>query len=712
MKTIIGRSAGIITISSQQSIQEAGCLMKDHRIGCLIVVNEQQEFVGLVTERDIATWVAEPTMTACETPISEIMTEDVISCVPGTPASQTREIMAKNRIRHLPVVKQGVLVGMLSIRDLMGQQLIEDRAAAEEVAMLSNCLQSIDLAEAGDIVAKEAPKLFQAERCMLALYRDGDTEADPELESQHECVRPRDCFRQTLESGEIPGEEAVLLETVPPECSKLNASGPRMLIPINLPSVEDQATEGNGGLSGYLCMCGLNASIAANEDLLSYKAKLAKKILTSHLTNATRYHQARLASLTDALTGIGSRKMLEDSLEAEIVRSHRYDNPFSIAIIDLDNFKTINDVLGHATGDDALKKLAESMKTVLRTLDVLARYGGDEFVVLMPETSLPEAQIVLERICDEVHEIRLPQDTPITVSCGIAPCLPGQDRTPSDVIRRADLALYEAKNSGRDCVRVWNQTLGKRLNTDDLDIGKVKELQRRVAGLSEKAEKMFMQSIWGMVKALEARNSHAENHSANVMGFATGIAKGMEVGPKHIDIIRRAAMLHDIGNIGVPDDIMTKPGQLTRSERQIVEQHPVIAERILATMNFLEHEMAIVRHHHEKWNGGGYPDGLSKETIPQGSRIIAVADTLDALTSDRPYGEVLSLNGAIKIVVDASGYDFDPEVVNGLLCWIEDRGKALNKTPDLMTAADLLESQRQEDLDVAEPAKALVKSLA
>ena len=144
----------------------------------------------------------------------------------------------------------------------------------------------------------------------------------------------------------------------------------------------------------------------------------------------------------------------------------------------------------------------------------------------------------------------------------------------------------------------------------------------------------------------------------------------------------------------------------------MLEQHPVIAERILATMNFLEHEMAIVRHHHEKWNGGGYPDGLSKETIPQGSRIIAVADTLDALTSNRPYGEVLSLNGAIKIVVDASGYDFDPEVVNGLLCWIEDRGKALNKTPDLMTAADLLESQRQEDLDVAEPAKALVKSLA
>ena len=703
MKELIRQSASIITINSQQTIHDAGCLMKGHHIGCLIVVNAQQEFVGLVTERDIATWVAEASKTARETLISEIMTRDVISCAPETPASQTRQIMAKNRIRHLPLVKEGVLVGMLSIRDLMGQQLIEDRAAAEEVAMLSNCLKSIDLAEAGDIVAKEAPKLFQADRCMLALYREGDTETDPALESQHECMRPRDCFKQTLDSGEIAGEDAVLFETVPPECKALNASGPRMLIPINVPGVEDATTEENGSLKGYLCMCGLNESIAANRDLLSYKAKLTKKILTSHLTNATLYHQARLTSLTDALTGIGSRKMLEDNLEAELVRSQRYDSPFSLAIIDLDNFKTINDVLGHATGDDALKKLAESMKKVLRTPDVLARYGGDEFVILMPETPPHEAQIVLERIRDEVHDIRLPQDTPITVSCGIAPCLPGHDKTPSDVIRRADLALYDAKNAGRDCVKLWHQELGRCQNSGDLEIGKVKELQRRVAGLSEKAEQMFMQSIWGMVKALEARIPHAENHSENVMRFAIGIAKGMEVGPKHIDIIRRAAMLHDIGNIGIPDIIMTKSGKLTRSERQIMEQHPVIAERILETMNFLEHEMAIVRHHHEKWNGGGYPDGLSKEAIPQGSRIIAVAETLDALTSDRPYREAISLNEAIKIVVDASGYDFDPEAVKGLLCWIEDLGKTLNKTPDLMTAADLLESQGQEVPEVAGP---------
>lgn len=706
MREIIRQSASIITINSQETIEDAGCLMKGHRIGCLIVVNEQKEFVGLVTERDIAIWVAEATRTPRETPIGEIMTEKVITCAPETPASQTREIMAKNRIRHLPLVHKGVLVGMLSIRDLMGQQLIEDRAAAEEVAMLSNCLKSIDLAEAGDIVAKEAPKLFQADKCMLALYREGDTETDPQLESQHECMRPRDCFRQTLESGEMAGEEAVLFETVPPECSKLNASGPRLLIPINVPGVEDPTTGENRSLGGYLCMCGLNTHIAANKDLLSYKAKLTKKILTSHLTNATLYHQARLTSLTDALTGIGSRKLLEDKLEAELVRSQRYDSAFSIAIIDLDNFKTINDVLGHATGDDALKKLAKSMKKVLRTPDVLARYGGDEFVILMPETPPQEAQVVLERVRDEVHKIRLPQDTPVTVSCGIAPCLPGQDRTPSDVIRRADLALYEAKNAGRDCVKLWHQELGRFLDTDDLEIGKVKELQRRVAGLSEKAEQMFMQSIWGMVKALEARIPHAENHSEKVMRFAIGIALGMEVGPKHIDIIRRAAMLHDIGNIGVPDDIITKPGKLTRSERQIVEQHPVIAERILETMNFLEHEMAIVRHHHEKWNGGGYPDGLSKEAIPQGSRIIAIAETMDALTSDRPYREAISLNEAIKIVVDASGYDFDPEAVQGLLCWIEDRGKALNKTPDLMTAADLLESQRQEDPDSAAPATA------
>jgi len=308
---------------------------------------------------------------------------------------------------------------------------------------------------------------------------------------------------------------------------------------------------------------------------------------------------------------------------------------------------------------------------------------------------------MVERLRCAVHEIRLAQDTPITISCGVAQSLLDEDRSPSDVMRRADLALYDAKSAGRDCVKVWNQTMSKLLNTNDIEIGKVKQIQRRVAGLSEKAEKMFIQSIWGLVQTLESRNPYANKHSENVMHYAVGIAQVMDIGPKHIDIIRRAAMLHDIGKIGIPDSIMQKAGIFTRRERKIMEQHPLIAVRILERMNFLEQEIDIVRHHHEKWNGRGYPDALIKDAIPQGSRIIVLADTLDALTAPRAYHEPKSLSESIKILIDSSSYEFDPEVVKGLLCWIEKLGNELGKTPDEMTVEDLLDSQREDNPEFA-----------
>jgi len=701
MKEIIDRSANIITITEDETIKNTATIMRDRKVGCVIVTNRHQEFVGLVTERDIAIWVAQDLDNADTTSIKGIMTDNVVSCTPGTPSSRAREIMASHRIRHLPIVDKGTVVGILSIRDLMGQQLLEDRAAAEEVAMLSNCLKSIDLEEAGKIVAKEAPKLFQAQKCMLCMYKDGDTSCEPALKSQDHCDRSMEEFGTTLENGEIDGENAVLFETVPPECQSKKAHGPRLLLPIKIAGLQDNSTETPRSLNGYICMCGLSESSASNQELISYKAKLAKKILTSHLTNATLYHQARLTSITDALTGIGSRKMLEDTLDTEHVRSQRYQTPFTVAIIDLDNFKSINDVLGHAAGDDALKKLAVCMKAQLRNSDILARYGGDEFVVLMPETTTDEAQVMVERLRCAVHEIRLAQDTPITISCGVAQSLLDEDRSPSDVMRRADLALYDAKSAGRDCVKVWNQTMSKLLNTNDIEIGKVKQIQRRVAGLSEKAEKMFIQSIWGLVQTLESRNPYANKHSENVMHYAVGIAQVMDIGPKHIDIIRRAAMLHDIGKIGIPDSIMQKAGIFTRRERKIMEQHPLIAVRILERMNFLEQEIDIVRHHHEKWNGRGYPDALIKDAIPQGSRIIVLADTLDALTAPRAYHEPKSLSESIKILIDSSSYEFDPEVVKGLLCWIEKLGNELGKTPDEMTVEDLLDSQREDNPEFA-----------
>jgi putative nucleotidyltransferase with HDIG domain len=335
------------------------------------------------------------------------------------------------------------------------------------------------------------------------------------------------------------------------------------------------------------------------------------------------------------------------------------------------------------------------MKKQKRATDILTRYGGDEFVILMPETNANDAVILLERIRDKTREIKLMENLPMTISCGIAESLSGNADSSREIMRRADLALYEAKSAGRNCVKVWDKTMSKALNNNDIENEKIKKLQRRIAGLSEQAERVFIQSIWGLVQALEAKDLYTKKHSENVMHYAVGIAGAMKISSEQINIIRRAAMIHDIGKIGIPDAILTKPAKLTPRERRIIEQHPLIAVRILEKMTFLEQEIAIVRHHHEKWNGQGYPDGLSNSEIPLGALIMAAADTLDALTSSRPYHKTRSLDEAIEILVDSSGYDYAPKVVLGMVSWVDNVREQMGKSR--LTVKNLLDSQKQLD---------------
>ena len=707
------RPGKIITVSHTDTIKQAAATMLAHNVGCLIVNDDEGRFIGLVTERDIAHHIAESSESIGITHVTSIMTDHVVSCAPGTAASEVRELMTKHRIRHLPIVDAGMVVGILSARDIMGQQLLEDRAAAEEVAMLSNCLKSIDLNEAAEIVAAEAPKLFGAKNCVLCLYNNDDSADGPELVSSNRCPCLDGHLRSPGTAADPSAEGGYLSDEISAECESCGGQPPRLVIPLDIQGLTEAESGTEKRLSGYLCMCGLAPAGASNRELISYKAKLTREIVTAHLTNATRYQQARLTSLTDALTGVGSRKLLEDKLQAEYARAKRYERPFSVAIIDLDHFKMVNDVLGHATGDEAIRKLAACMRSEKRAPDVLARYGGDEFVILMPETKASEAQVLLERIRGQVAQIRLPQDTSLSMSCGVAESDPSQDDA-RDMMRRADLALYEAKNAGRNCVRLWDKTMARPINANDLEIENIKTLQRRVAGLSEKAEKMFMESIWGLVQALEAKDSHAKRHTENVMHYAVGVAQTMELGPKHTDLIQRAAMIHDIGKIGIPDAILCKPGNLTPHERKVIEQHPVIAVRILEKMSFLEREVAIVRHHHEKWNGQGYPDGLARTAIPLGSRVIAVADTFDALTASRAYHQSRSIPEALRILTDSTGYELDPDAVSAMVTWFANVSQQCHKDLEHLTLDDLHrwpdiqdEAKTTDEVLVAQPVAAL-----
>jgi len=690
MSESASRCGMVVTISLRDNIKKAAEEMLSHNVGCLIVNDEEGLFIGLVTERDVAHHVAVSPDDAARTSVAQIMTDHVVSCAPGTPTSEARRIMTGHRIRHLPIVENGTVVGVLSARDIMDRQLLEDRAAAEEVAMLSKCLKSIDLAEAAEIVAMEAPRLFAAKNCVLCLYPNGDRSREPELKSSNRCSCVV-CHLESLQGIEnTSSEDGYYDEEIPAGCVDHDGHPPRLVLPLDIVGLPETGSTREKRLSGYLCMCGLDRSSTADRELATYKAKLMREIIVAHLTNSMRYQQARLTSLTDPLTGVGSRKLLEDKLQEEYDRARRYKRPFSVAIIDLDHFKMVNDNLGHATGDEAIRKLAECVNREKRGPDVLARYGGDEFVLLLPETKAVAAAVLLERIRAKVQEVRLDEEMSLSVSCGIADTLPETDDPAREIMRRADLALYDAKNAGRNCVRLWDKTMNRLLNSGEIEIERIKRLQRRLIGLSEKAEKLFMESIWSLVQALEAKDVHARRHSENVMAYSVGIARTMELGPRYVDLIHRAAMVHDIGKIGIPDAILFKPDHLAAHERRLVEQHPLIAVRILEKMSFLEKEMAIVRHHHERWNGQGYPDGLTRTAIPLGARIIAAADTFDALTSSRAYHASRSVAEGLHILKDSAGYDFDPQVTAAMVAWVDGVAVRLRTTPDHLTTGDLL----------------------
>lgn len=697
----------VITIGQGKTIKDAAARMLSHNVGCLIVVDDQDRFIGLITERDISRHVAIHPDAGEGIQVRQIMTHRVVSGAPGIATSEATRIMMANRIRHLPLVENGVVVGILSSRDIMSQQLMEDRAAAEEVAMLSKCLKSIDLSEAAEIVAAEAPKLFKASNSVLCLYPGDDHTREPELISSNRCPcvgghlkgpKGLDATQGQGDSAEASGPNSHLDAKIDAECARCGGKPPRVVLPLEITGLPEFGSGKEKRLTGFLCMCGLPESSLANCELVEYKAKLTREILIAHLTNATRYQQARLTSLTDPLTGVGSRKLLEDKLHEEHDRAIRYKRPFSVAIIDLDHFKMINDSFGHALGDEAIRRLAECVRQEKRGLDVLARYGGDEFVLLLPETCAEEAGALLERVRLRVRDISF-DDTDkaaaapgvaLSISCGVAESLLDASEVSGDVMRRADVALYEAKNAGRNCVKVWCPEMNRLACTGDIEIERIKKLQRRIMGLSEKAEKLFMESIWSLVQALEAKDLYARKHSENVTAYAVGIAHTMELGPKYVDLIRRSAMIHDIGKIGIPDAVLFKPDHLTAHERRVIEQHPLIAVKILEKMSFLENEIAIIRHHHEKWNGQGYPDGLSRTAIPLGARVIAVADVFDALVSSRAYHASRSVAEVLAILKDSSGYDFDPTVVVAMIAWIESVAHRAGHAVEEITADGLL----------------------
>ena len=691
-----GQPDRVLTVQDTDTVHEAAEQMRDWNVGALVVTDEHSKVVGITTERDLLNRVLAAHQDPRSVLVREVMTSDVATCGPNMSLTRAQEIMMSRQIRHLPLVDaEGKAVGMISSRDIMAHQVQADRAmraAAEQVAMLSTGLKSLDFEEVVNLVTREVPKLFHAKQGILFFPADDCAEGPLLLASRSKCPCPdediiaREDVKEALQSGRVHYGDASEL------CGPVRDDSSHVLIPLDVHGLS-RSRGVNLTSRGVLCMCGMEGSSEDMQKLIRYKGALVREVLNSNLTNAKLYQNARQDALTDALTAVGSRRLFEERLESELARCQRYKRPLSLVMVDIDDFKSINDSLGHIAGDDALCAFAELLRLETRTSDVLARFGGDEFVLLMPETDLGGAVTIADRIRAATEELDISEGVHMTTSCGVAQFLPDSELTGKTFVRHADLALYEAKKAGRNRVEVWERVAGRLTPEGFVETEKVTQLQRRVDDMSARSKEMFVQSIWGLIQALEARDKYTRSHSENVMRYAVGIAETLGITGEETEVIRRAAMIHDIGKIGVPDHILRKPGKLTDEERQTMQQHPLIAVAILRRMQFLGRELPIVRAHHERWDGTGYPDGIAAAAVPRGARVLAVADAFDAVTSDRLYRKARPVSRALEILQECSGSQFDPEVATAMAAWVQQVATELDK-PGRVTAQDLLDSQK------------------
>jgi len=682
----MAKDGQVATISPESSLKEAVALMKQCSVGCLVVVDDAGTLKGIISERDIITRGLGSEGGLDRTTVEKVMTRDVVCCAADASLGKMQQVMTKRQIRHLPLVHKGVLMGMASSRDVMARQIEHDRAmriAAEQAATLSSSLQNLDIGDVVEMITHRVPETFGAKHCLLHVPGGKDIPCTPLIE-RHCC----NCPGQALPSWDArAGDNEVTVGPPGAACLAVGGGPLRVMMPLQMGSGKP---DGSGKLLGLLCLCGIDTRLP--EDLLEYKGSLVRNIIESNLTSAVRQEDLKRKTSIDPLTGVGARMPFERRLEEECARAARYNRPFCLAMVDVDNFKSVNDHLGHAGGDRALAMLGASMARNKRTSDMLARYGGDEFMLLLPETEIEDGFLVLERMRKQIGGMLVAEGIAITVSCGIVDNRSCPDANANELLRRADMALYRAKEAGRDRTESWASMAKDPATISEEEDQEIIELRDKLADISTQVKKTFIQSIGGLVKALDARDPYTKQHSENTMRYAVGIAKALDLPDEEVAVIRRAAVIHDIGKIGVCDTILLNPGKLTKEELRIMQQHPVIAGRILDQMRFLERELPIVRHHHERWDGGGYPDGLAGAAIPFGARVLAVADSFDAITSTRIYRDAKPVPEALQILAENAGTQFDLTVVNAMLQWADEVHHRIGRNAPLLSS-DLLDAQ-------------------
>ncbi len=404
--------------------------------------------------------------------------------------------------------------------------------------------------------------------------------------------------------------------------------------------------------------CGADDYLFKPYEFEELAARIRNGLRISRLQERLRH-----AALTDGLTGLWNHVQFRELLDREFARTRRYGGVASLMMLDLDHFKAVNDTYGHEMGNLVLAATARHLLKMVRDTDIVARYGGEEFTVICPQTGLDDAARLAQRVGQTLSQrLRIPNcpQLRITASIGVSATSDPQVTSVRDLIDRADQALYVAKRRGRNQV-VRCDDIGCDLPAPQVEQAEVNRLQKQVVSLSMQAKELCLQSVWALVQALEARDHFTVWHSRNTTFYAASLAQAAGLVEPMQVVIANAAMLHDLGKIGVPDEILQSVTPLTEEQAAVLRQVPLLTCKILEPLRVFETEITIIRHLRERYDGTGYPQGLRGANIPIGSRLLAVAETFDALTSDRVHRPARSVQEALAVIESEAGKQFDPK---------------------------------------------------
>ncbi len=369
---------------------------------------------------------------------------------------------------------------------------------------------------------------------------------------------------------------------------------------------------------------------------MRYRARLER-------VRGKEVERLKRAALVDNLTGLGNHRAFEEDVALALAESMAAERPLSLALLDLDGLKQINDRHGHQAGDECIRILASVLAQAGPQISAY-RIGGDEFALLARDLRSVDTLYLVQHLQSTMATAS--GDRPVAASAGAAEASPDLDR--DTLIRRADLALIQAKRSHRRCV-LYNETLEPILELPD--------------AIAERRHTDALATA--LARAVDAKDAYTHSHCETVSELCAMIGQQLALAPERVAKLRLAGLLHDVGKIGIIDSILQKPAPLTDAEYEVMKTHTRLGHAIVSAAERSE-EAEWILHHHERIDGSGYPDGLAGEAIPLESRIILVADAFEAITADRPYRAHRSQEVALAELERCAGSQFDARCVEAL----------------------------------------------